>query len=196
MFTVQPKPPKAITQSSLIPVETLWVPWYLRHGCMHGWALINSVEGWQIHFPGEAWAMPRGREGWWCVTAWCSCSGGPSGALWTCVLLPPSSGCPQACNMSPPLPQVSFSSVGSTLTLLLMFLGCYLAWDCALLQLGFMAHSLVVNYSCTKFLGGRESKSDNSHASATGLCLLFMSQFPPHDLALRNVSLHGAHHLG
>lgn len=191
------KPPKAIPQSSLIPVEGLWAPWQLGDGRTRGWAPMNLVDGWQIHFPGETWAMPRGREGWWCVTTWCSCSWGPAGALWPCVLLPPSSGCPQACNMSPPLPQVPFSSAGRTLTLLLRFLGCYLPWDCALLQLGFLTHSLVLNYSCTKFwgAGGRESKSDSSHASVTGLCLLFPSRFLTHDLALRNVSLQGAHHL-
>lgn len=139
--------------------------------------------------------MPRGR-GQRCVTSWCSRSWGPAGALWTCVLVPPSSGCPQACNMSPPLPQVPFSSVGNTVTLLLMFLGCYLAWDCTLLQMDFLAYSLVVNYLCPKFLWDRESKSDSSHASATGLCLLLLSRFPTHDLALRNVSLHGTHHIG
>lgn len=159
-----------------------------------GCPLMNLVDGWQIRFPGEARTVPRGREGWSYVTIWCSCSWGLNGVLWTCVLVPPPSGCPQACNMSPRLPQVLFNSVGSSLTLLLMFSGCYLAWDCALLQLGFVARCIVVNHSCTKFLGAENqhliavTQAKQFRSQQTGRCLLL--PLPRHDLALRNVSLY------
>lgn len=72
------------------------------------------------------------------------------------VFVPPSSGCPQGCTVLPSSGDMQLP--GSTVTLLLMFLGFSLPWDCALLQPGFMAHSLVVNYSRTKFLGGQKVK--------------------------------------
>lgn len=140
--------------------------------------------------------MSRGREGRSYVTIWCSRSWGPAGVLWTCVLVPPPSGCPQACNMSPRLPQVLFNSVGNYLTLLLMFSGCYLAWDCALLQLGFVAHCLVVNPSYTKFLVAENqnliavTQVRLFRSQQTGSCLLLL--LPTHDVAPRNVSLHRA----
>lgn len=103
------------------------------HGCMHGWALMSLADSRWLPF-----AMPRGRGGCRCVTTCCSCSWGPDGA---CVLVPPSSGCPQAYNVSPPLPLVPFSSAGNLLTML----GCSLAWGRALLHMGFVAHSPMIN---------------------------------------------------
>lgn len=74
------KLPKATTQSGVItPEEALWVDACMAHSGEFG--------GEQIHFPGESCSIPKGREGQWCVTSWCSCSGvqlGPYGPVCSC----------------------------------------------------------------------------------------------------------------